>query len=65
VIIPWTTSSGASEEGVTTHSRLANFCEHYSFVPFLEPLWVEEALGDADWVMAMQEELNKFTQNEV
>jgi sugar/nucleoside kinase (ribokinase family) len=31
----------------------------------LEPLWVEEALGDADWVMAMQEELNKFTQNEV
>jgi hypothetical protein len=32
----------------------------------LEPLRVEEALGDADWVMAMQEELNSFTwDNEV
>jgi hypothetical protein len=31
----------------------------------LEPLKVEEALGDADWAMAMQEELNIFTQNEV
>jgi hypothetical protein len=28
----------------------------------LEPLRVEEALEDADWVMAMQEELNNFTQ---
>jgi hypothetical protein len=31
----------------------------------LEPLRVEEALEDADWVMAMQEKLNNFTQNEV
>jgi hypothetical protein len=31
----------------------------------LEPLRVEEALDDADWVMAMQEELNNFTRNEV
>jgi sugar/nucleoside kinase (ribokinase family) len=31
----------------------------------LEPLRVEEALEDVDWVMAMQEELNNFTQNEV
>jgi hypothetical protein len=31
----------------------------------LEPLRVEEALEDADWVMAMQEELNNFTRNEV
>jgi hypothetical protein len=31
----------------------------------LEPLRVEEALGDADWVMAMQEELNNFIRNEV
>ena len=51
--------------GVTTHSRLASFCEHYSFVSSLEPLKVDEALGDLDWVMAMQEELNNFTRNEV
>jgi hypothetical protein len=56
---------GSIRRGVTTHSRLANFCEHYSFVSMLEPLRVEEALEDADWVMAMQEELNNFTQNEV
>jgi hypothetical protein len=31
----------------------------------LEPLKVEDALGDADWVIAMQEELNNFTRNEV
>jgi hypothetical protein len=31
----------------------------------LEPLRVEDALGDVDWVMAMQEELNNFTRNEV
>jgi len=31
----------------------------------LEPLKVDEALDDPDWVMAMQEELNNFTRNEV
>jgi hypothetical protein len=44
---------------------LVTFCEHYSFVSSLEPLKIEEALDDPDWVMAMQEELNNFTQNEV
>jgi hypothetical protein len=31
----------------------------------LESLKVDEALDDPDWVIAMQEELNKFTRNEV
>jgi transposase InsO family protein len=53
---------GSIRRGVTIRSKLANFCEHYSFVSMLEPLRVEEALEDADWVMAMQEELNNFTQ---
>nr|AAM08642.1 Putative copia-type pol polyprotein [Oryza sativa Japonica Group] len=56
---------GDINKGVSTRSRIANFCEHYSFVSSLEPLRVEEALNDPDWVMAMQEELNNFTQNEV
>jgi hypothetical protein len=30
-----------------------------------KPLKVEDALQDADWVMAMQEELNNFKRNEV
>jgi hypothetical protein len=50
---------------VTTRSRLANFCEHYSFVSSIEPFRVEEALQDLDWVLAMQEELNNFKRNEV
>jgi hypothetical protein len=52
-------------KGVTTRSRLANFCEHYSFVSSIEPFRVEEALLDPDWVLAMQEELNNFKRNEV
>jgi hypothetical protein len=56
---------GSIKRGVTTRSRLANFCEFYSFVSTLEPLKVEEALGDPNWIIAMQEELNNFTRNEV
>ena len=56
---------GSISKEVTTRSRLATFCEHYSFVSSLKPLKVEEALDDPDWVMAMQEELNNFTRNEV
>ena len=56
---------GSITKEVTTRSRLATFCEHYSFVSFLKPLKVDEALDDPEWVMAMQEELNNFTWNEV
>ena len=46
---------GGLRKGVTTRSHLANFCQYYSFVFSLESLKVEQALGDLDWVMAMQE----------
>jgi hypothetical protein len=52
-------------KGVTTRSRIATFCEHYSFVSSIEPFRVEEALQDPDWVLTMQEELNNFKRNEV
>jgi hypothetical protein len=52
-------------KGVTTRSRVAHFCEHYSFVSSIEPYRVDDALRDSDWVLAMQEELNNFTRNEV
>jgi hypothetical protein len=35
---------GSIRRGVTARSRLANFCEFYSFVSSLEPLKVKEAL---------------------
>jgi hypothetical protein len=56
---------GHIKKGVTTRSRVANFCEHYSFVSSFEPFKVEDALCDLDWVVATQEELNKFKHNVV
>jgi hypothetical protein len=64
-ITPSTPSSVTFIRGVTTRSRVAHFCEHYSFVSSIEPYRVEDALRDLDWVLAMQEELNNFTRNEV
>jgi hypothetical protein len=55
---------GDIHKGVTTRSRVAHFCEHYSFVSY-EPYKIEDALRDPDLVVAMQEELNNFTRNEV
>jgi hypothetical protein len=49
---------GDIHKGVTTRSQVAHFFEHYSFVSSVEPYRVEDAL-------AMQEELNNFTRNEV
>src|SRR5688500_6133520 len=56
---------GDISKGVTTRSRLANFCEHYSFVSSIEPFIVEEDLQDPDWVLGMLGELKKFKRNEV
>jgi hypothetical protein len=56
---------GDIEKGVTTRSRVANFCEHYSFISSFQPFKVEDALRDLDWVVAMPEELNNFKRNEV
>jgi transposase InsO family protein len=56
---------GDIHKGVTTRSRVAHFCEHYSFVSSIEPYRIEDALRDPDWVVAMQEELNNFIRNEV
>jgi hypothetical protein len=53
------------KKGVITKSRVANFCEHYSFISSFEPLKVEDALRDLNWVVAIQEELNNFKRNKV
>jgi hypothetical protein len=62
---PMNSILGDIHKGVTTRSRVAHFCEHYSFVSSIEPYRVEDALRDSDWVLAMQEELNNFARNEV
>jgi hypothetical protein len=39
---------GDIEKGITTRSRVTNFCEHYSFISSFEPFKVEDALCDPD-----------------
>jgi hypothetical protein len=56
---------GDIEKGVTTRSRIVNFCEYYSLVSSFEPFKVENTLRDLDWVVDMQEELNNFKSNKV
>jgi hypothetical protein len=51
---------GDISRGVQTRSRLALFCEHFSFVSSIEPKKIDEALKDVDWVNAMHEELNNL-----
>jgi hypothetical protein len=40
-------------KGVTARSRVANFCEHYSFVGSVVPFRVEDVLNDPDYMMTM------------
>jgi hypothetical protein len=56
---------GDIQKGVATRSRVAHLCEHYSFLSSIEPYKIEDALRDPNWVVAMQEELNNFTRNNV
>jgi hypothetical protein len=56
---------GDIHKEVTTRSRVAHFCEHYSFISSIEPYRIEDALRASDRMVAMQDELNKFTRNEV
>jgi hypothetical protein len=57
--------AGDIKKGATTRSCIATFCPHYSFVSSLGPFKVENALRDLNWVVVMQEELNKFKRNKV
>ena len=55
-------------KGVVTRRHkalLSSYCKHHAFVSSFEPVKVHEALVDPDWVIAMQEELECFTRNEV
>ena len=62
---PLDTIIGDISKGVQTRSRLASFCEHFSFVSSIKPKKIDEALKDVDWVNAIHEELNNFKRNQV
>nr|KAJ0200405.1 hypothetical protein LSAT_V11C600323740 [Lactuca sativa] len=53
-------------DGVRTRSSvLNNFCMYVNFVSMILPDKVHTALQDADWIKAMQEELNEFERHKV
>jgi hypothetical protein len=59
---------GDISKGVSTRRQLAllaTFCDHHAFLSSFEPQKVHEALGNPDWLNAMQEELECFTHNKV
>nr|KAJ0190081.1 hypothetical protein LSAT_V11C800430260 [Lactuca sativa] len=57
---------GNVHDGVRTRSSiLNNFCMYVNFVSMILPDKVHTALQDADWIKAMQEELNQFKRHNV
>ncbi|GJY13419.1 hypothetical protein Tco_0382728 [Tanacetum coccineum] len=48
----------------TLRSQAQNESNFFCFISTIEPKNVNEALGDASWIVAMQEELNQFIANE-
>ena len=45
---------------VSIRRNLNDFCEHHAFISYIEPKNIKDTLGDDDWIIAMQEELNQF-----
>ena len=56
---------GDAGDGVKTRSATHNECLYSSFISQEEPKRVEEALPDAEWILATQEEFNQFERNKV
>nr|GFA85967.1 hypothetical protein [Tanacetum cinerariifolium] len=56
---------GDLKSSVRTRGQLANSCLFSSLPSSIEPANVAEALRDADWVSAIQEELNQFARLKV
>nr|GFB64211.1 hypothetical protein [Tanacetum cinerariifolium] len=56
---------GDPKSSVRTRGQLANSCLFSRLLSSIEPANVAEALKDADWVSAMQEELDQFARLKV
>ena len=51
--------------GVTTHSKLHDIYDHFTFISHIEPKNILKVEGDSYWLLTMQEELNQFECNQV
>ncbi|GJW31061.1 retrovirus-related pol polyprotein from transposon TNT 1-94 [Tanacetum coccineum] len=49
----------------TLRSQAQNQSNFFCFISTIEPKNVNEALGDESWIVAMQEELNRFIANDI
>ena len=58
---------GDPNAGIQTRSKLdqCEYCNFSAFISLVEPKNIREALDDADWIIAMQEELAEFQRNRV
>nr|GFB77301.1 hypothetical protein [Tanacetum cinerariifolium] len=56
---------GDPKSSVRTRGQLSNSCLFSCLLSFIEPANVAEALRDAGWVSAMQEELDQFARLKV
>ncbi|GKE93888.1 hypothetical protein Tco_1574983 [Tanacetum coccineum] len=56
---------GDPKSSVRTRGQLANSCLFACLLSSIEPANVAEALKDADWVSAMQDELDQFARLKV
>nr|GFD48311.1 hypothetical protein [Tanacetum cinerariifolium] len=56
---------GDPKSSVRTRCQLENSCLFLCLLSSIEPANVAEALRDADWVSAMQEELDQFARLKV
>nr|GFC25207.1 retrovirus-related Pol polyprotein from transposon TNT 1-94 [Tanacetum cinerariifolium] len=56
---------GDPKSNVRTRGQLANSCLFLCLLSSIEPAYVAEALRDADWVSAMEEELDQFARLKV
>jgi hypothetical protein len=63
LILCWVILEGV--QGHAASNMTHTFCKHHAFVSFVEPTTIDEALGEADWILSMQDELNNFTRNQV
>ncbi|KAI0496417.1 hypothetical protein KFK09_022733 [Dendrobium nobile] len=56
---------GDPSEGVITRHGLRKEVSHSAFISKIEPTSIDQALRDEFWILAMQEELNQFTRNDI